>query len=104
MGLEQAEAEIDANIGNQIANVNRQGGSLADRLTAIATITSDANAQKRAGRYQAEQQNIVNLQNHQLQSPFMLQQNSPSNSDQSNPNSNELYSQNAPLSNRLRTL
>jgi hypothetical protein len=84
MGLEQAEAEIDANIGNQIANVNRQGGSLADRLTSIAMMTSDANAQKRAGRYQAEQQNIVNLQNYQQALGQMAQEQRAVQADQLN--------------------
>jgi hypothetical protein len=84
MGLEQAEAEIDANIGNQIANVNRQGGSLADRLTSIAMMTSDANAQKRAGRYQAEQQNIVNLQNYQQSLGQMAQEQRAVQADQLN--------------------
>lgn len=84
MGLEQAEAEIDATIGNQIANVNRQGGSLADRLTSIAMMTSDANAQKRAGRYQAEQQNIVNLQNYQQSLGQMAQEQRMVQSDQLN--------------------
>lgn len=84
MGLEQAEAEIDATIGNQIANVNRQGGSLADRLTSIAMMTSDANAQKRAGRYQAEQQNIVNLQNYQQALGQMAQEQRAVQADQLN--------------------
>ena len=84
MGLEQAEAEIDATIGNQIANVNRQGGSLADRLTSIAMMTSDANAQKRAGRYQAEQQNIVNLQNYQQSLGQMAQEQRAVQADQLN--------------------
>jgi hypothetical protein len=84
MGLEQAEAEIDANIGNQIANVNRQGGSLADRLTSIAMMTSDANAQKRAGRYQAEQQNIVNLQGYQQALGQMAQEQRAVQADQLN--------------------
>ena len=84
MGLEQAEAEIDANIGNQIANVNRQGGSLADRLTSIAMMTSDANAQKRAARYQAEQQNIVNLQNYQQALGQMAQEQRAVQADQLN--------------------
>jgi hypothetical protein len=84
MGLEQAEAEIDANIGNQIANINRQGGSLADRLTSIAMMTSDASAQKRAARYQAEQQNIVNLQNYQQALGQMAEEQKPIQVDQLN--------------------
>jgi len=64
-GLEQIEAGLDAGVANSIGQINRQGGSLADRLAAIAGVTADANSQKRAARFQAEQQNIGNLQNYQ---------------------------------------
>lgn len=64
-GLEEIEAGLDAGVANSIGQINRQGGSLADRLAAIAGVTADANSQKRAARFQAEQQNIGNLQNYQ---------------------------------------
>ncbi len=64
-GLEEMEAGLDAGVANSIGQINRQGGSLADRLAAIAGVTADANSQKRAARFQAEQQNIGNLQNYQ---------------------------------------
>jgi hypothetical protein len=64
-GLEEMEAGLDSGVANSIGQINRQGGSLADRLAAIAGVTADANSQKRAGRFQAEQQNIGNLQNYQ---------------------------------------
>jgi hypothetical protein len=66
-GLEEMEAGLDAGVANSIGQINRQGGSLADRLAAIAGVTADANSQKRAGRFQAEQQNINNLQSYQQQ-------------------------------------
>jgi hypothetical protein len=64
-GLEEIETGLDAGVANSIGQINRQGGSLADRLAAIAGVTADANSQKRAARFQAEQQNIGNLQNYQ---------------------------------------
>jgi hypothetical protein len=64
-GLEEIEAGLDSGVANSIGQINRQGGSLADRLAAIAGVTADANSQKRAARYQAEQQNIGNLQSYQ---------------------------------------
>jgi len=61
-GYNDISTELAAATGNAMGMVNRQGGSLADRLAAVASITADQNTQLRNARYQADQQYLTDLE------------------------------------------
>jgi F0F1-type ATP synthase membrane subunit c/vacuolar-type H+-ATPase subunit K len=61
-GYNDIATELAAATGNAMGMVNRQGGSLADRLAAVASITADQNTQLRNARYQADQQYLTDLE------------------------------------------
>ena len=61
-GYNDISTELAAATGNAMGMVNRQGGSLADRLAAVASITADQNTQLRNARYQTDQQYLTDLE------------------------------------------
>lgn len=61
-GQQDMEAQMDASAGNAVRDINRSGGSMADRLAAISATYAD-NAQSKVNLgIQAQQQYIQNLQ------------------------------------------
>lgn len=68
-GQQDMESQMDASAGNAVRDINRSGGSVADRLAAIAATYAD-NAQSKVNLgIQANQQYLQNLQG--LQSQLM---------------------------------
>lgn len=66
-GQQDMEAQMDASAGNAVNAINRSGGSMADRMAAIAATYAD-NAQSKVNLgIQANQQYLQNLQGLQSQ-------------------------------------
>lgn len=66
-GQQDMEAQMDASASNAVRDINRSGGSVADRLAAIAATYAD-NAQSKVNLgIQANQQYLQNLQGLQSQ-------------------------------------
>jgi TctA family transporter len=62
-GQQDMEAMIDAQTGNAVTDINRSGGSMADRMAAIAAAYAGGTTQKVGIGLQAQQQYLNNLQN-----------------------------------------
>lgn len=62
-GQQDMEAMIDAQTGNAVTDINRSGGSMADRMAAIAAAYAGGTTQKAGIGLQAQQQYLNNLQN-----------------------------------------
>lgn len=62
-GQQDMEAMIDAQTGNAVTDINRSGGSMADRMAAIAAAYAGGTTQKVGLGMQAQQQYLNNLQN-----------------------------------------
>jgi len=62
-GQQDMEAMIDAQTGNAVTDINRSGGSTADRMAAIAAAYAGGTTQKVGIGMQAQQQYLNNLQN-----------------------------------------
>lgn len=62
-GQQDMEAMIDAQTGNVVTDINRSGGSMADRMAAIAAAYAGGTTQKVGIGIQAQQQYLNNLQN-----------------------------------------
>lgn len=62
-GQQDMEAMIDAQTGNVVTDINRSGGSTADRMAAIAAAYAGGTTQKAGIGLQAQQQYLDNLQN-----------------------------------------
>lgn len=62
-GQQDMEAMIDAQTGNVVTDINRSGGSMADRMAAIAAAYASGTTQKVGIGIQAQQQYLNNLQN-----------------------------------------
>ena len=62
-GQQDMEAMIDAQTGNVVTDINRSGGSMADRMAAIAAAYAEGTTQKAGIGMQAQQQYLNNLQN-----------------------------------------
>lgn len=62
-GQQDMEAMIDAQTGNVVTDINRSGGSMADRMAAIAAAYAGGTTQKVGIGMQAQQQYLNNLQN-----------------------------------------
>jgi hypothetical protein len=62
-GQQDMEAMIDAQTGNVVTDINRSGGSAADRMAAIAAAYAGGTTQKAGIGIQAQQQYLNNLQN-----------------------------------------
>jgi hypothetical protein len=61
-GQQDMEAMIDAQTGNAVTDINRSGGSTADRMAAIAAAYAGGTNQKVGIGIQAQQQYLNNLQ------------------------------------------
>lgn len=62
-GQQDMEAMIDAQTGNAVTDINRSGGSSADRMAAIAAAFAGGTNQKVGLGLEAQQQYLNNLQN-----------------------------------------